>query len=126
MERRLVGSVGLLIAIILATPLAYAGDRKSNSQDSKSELFASDYKARAVLVSGRSEQPSPSAVKLLDGGDSVLASKRLGGHEEKETSGEPKREHKPLTLFRFDSKLGEVKVQPVFGKVTGAQFSLGF
>jgi hypothetical protein len=33
---------------------------------------------------------------------------------------------KAVTLFRFNSKLGEVAVQPVFGAAKGAQFSLGF
>jgi hypothetical protein len=129
MERRCVGSLGLVIAIIVISPPAQAGDRKSDgrgSQDSKAELFASSHKAHAVLVSRGSERPDPSSIKLFEDGDSILASKRLGGHEEKQTSGEAKREHKSLTLFRFDSKLGEIKVQPVFGKVTGAQFSLGF
>jgi hypothetical protein len=118
-----------VIAIGLVCPSADAGDRKSSGrelQESKMEIFGSPLKTRTILVSGRSEQPGSSAGRLFEGSDSILASKRLGGHEEKGTSGEPKREHKSLTLFQFDSKLGEVKVQPVFGKVTGAQFSLGF
>ena len=127
MGRRLFGICLLLIAIIFASQSAQAGDRKSRDvQESKLELFASSHQTHAVLASGRSEQPDPATVRLFEAGDPVLASKRLGGHEEKENSSEAKHEHKALTLFHFDSKLGEVKVQPVFGKVTGAQFSLGF
>jgi hypothetical protein len=36
------------------------------------------------------------------------------------------REHKPLTLFHVKSTFGDIAVQPVVGKVKGAQFSLGF
>ena len=129
MKRRLLESCGLLIAIIFvsAQPL-HAGDRKSSGreiQESKLDLFASSSKSRAILVSGRPE-PGPAGGRLFEDSNSLLASKRLGGHEQRENSGEPKREHKSLTLLHFNSKLGEVKVQPVFGKVTGAQFSLGF
>src|SRR5437868_6625163 len=35
----------------------------------------------------------------------------------------PINERKPLTLFRFNSKLGEVAVQPVIGQIKGAQLS---
>ena len=127
MGRRLFGICLLLIALIFAGQLAQAGDRKSKDvQDSKMELFASSHQTHAVLVSGRSEQPDHATVRLFEASDPVLASKRVDGHEEKENSSETKHEHKALTLFHFDSRLGEVKVQPVFGKVTGAQFSLGF
>jgi hypothetical protein len=127
MGRTLVSSCGLLVLITFVSAPAYAGDRKSSGrEDSKMELFGSSQKSRAVLVSGGSDRPNPSGASLFDGDNSTLASKRLGGHDEKERSGEPKREYKKLTLFHFDSKLGEVKVQPVFGKVTGAQLSLDF
>jgi len=79
MERRCVGSLGLVIAIIVISPPAQAGDRKSDgrgSQDSKAELFASSHKAHAVLVSRGSERPDPSSIKLFEDGDSILASKR--------------------------------------------------
>jgi hypothetical protein len=39
---------------------------------------------------------------------------------------EAKHEHKALTLFHINSKFGGVAVQPVIGKVNGAQFSIGF
>ena len=49
------------------------------------------------------------------------------GEEEKEESAPARRpERKKLTLFRFESKLGDISVQPVMGSVNGAQFSLGF
>ena len=44
--------------------------------------------------------------------------------KEKETNSRPER--KTITLFRFDSKVGSVAVQPVVGGVNGAQFSVGF
>ncbi len=87
MGRTVIGSCGLLIAIGLASSPAEAGDRKSSGgdvQESKMEIFGSSHKTRTILVSGRSEQPDASAVRLFEGNDSVLASKRLGGHEEKE------------------------------------------
>ena len=39
---------------------------------------------------------------------------------------ETSRERKALTLFRINSKFGDIAVQPVFGSIKGAQFSLGF
>jgi len=127
MEQRLLGSCGLLIAIVFTSQPARAGDRQSREvHESKSEMFASSHKTAAISVSPRSEQIDISGVRPFEGSYSVFASKRLGGHDEKQSSAESKPEHKSLTLFHFDSKFGEVKLQPVLGKVTGAQFSLGF
>jgi hypothetical protein len=36
------------------------------------------------------------------------------------------RERNSVTFFRFDSKLGNISVQPVIGGVNGAQLSVGF
>ena len=48
------------------------------------------------------------------------------GDERNESERRPPRERKSLTLFRFDSKHGDIAVQPVIGGLKGAQFSLGF
>ena len=59
--------------------------------------------------------------RTVRNGYSVEATR--GSTREKE---KPPREHKPITLLQFNSKFGDVKVQPVFGRVNGAQLSLGF
>src|SRR4051812_28353265 len=101
MGRQFVESCGLLIAIgLLLSHPASAGDRKSSGTEEKMELFPASQRAHAVMFSGQPEQPGRSSAKLFETDSSILASKRLGGHEEKERSGEPKREHKSLTLFR--------------------------
>lgn len=63
---------------------------------------------------------SSSSVGLFETGYSGSV-ERSASEREQETH-----ERKPLTLYRFNSRIGEVEVRPVIGKVNGAQFSLGF
>ncbi len=121
MGRNLVGFCGLLVAIGLACQPAQAGDRKSTGQlqeTAKAILIAPETRAAATTH----ERPGASTVGVFEHGYSVSAPR--GSTRGKENA--PAREHKPPTLFHFNSKFGEVAVQPVIGKVNGAQFSVGF
>jgi hypothetical protein len=126
MGQTLVGSYGLLIAIAFAST-AHGGDRKSTPQEiheSKGSSVGSQ-QSHAILISApvRSGRSNVSLASPFEGRYSDFG-RRLAV-DEKENSNGPK-EHKSLILFHLDSKLGEIKVQPVIGKVTGAQFCLGF
>lgn len=110
---------GLLVALGLVCQPAQAGDRKSTGRVQET--------ARAILVSPGAtttemayERRSALTVGVFETGYAVSATR---GVERERAS---VREHQPLTLFHFNSKFGDVAVQPVIGKVNGAQFSLGF
>lgn len=56
---------------------------------------------------------------------------RQARHEDRAASERPdtretRRERVHYTLFHFDSKVGNIAVEPVVGKVNGAQFSVSF
>ena len=116
MVRKGIGFLGLLIGFAIQP--AEAGDRKSSSQvETKALLVA----PAANTTANSSARPgSSSSVGLFETGYSSSV-ERSPSEREKETH-----ERKPLTLFRFNSRVGEVAVRPVIGKVNGAQFSLGF
>lgn len=119
-------SFGLLIAISFTSSFIYAGDHKSadrDSQNSAAEMFAG-HSSHALSVSARPDRFDALVGRPFEGRSSASADRPL--IDEKGNDSEPRKEHKSLTLFRFNSQFGEVKVQPVLGKVTGAQFSLGF
>ncbi|MEO7724672.1 MAG: hypothetical protein ABIU29_08305, partial [Chthoniobacterales bacterium] len=80
---------------------------------------------RALLVAPAMETAAPNqrSRSSSSGGFFETGSSRSLRSNERDRDAQ---EHKPLTLFRFDSKFGEVAVRPVIGKVNGAQFSLGF
>jgi hypothetical protein len=46
--------------------------------------------------------------------------------KEKESEPTPAKERKKIILFQFDRKFGDISVQPVVGRVNGAQLSVGF
>ena len=123
MGRNLVGSCGLLIAIGLACQPAQAGDRKSANrvQEAAGKILVAP-KAHAVSV--RYEVVGASVVRPFEARSSASANRRASADSERKHASEPTREHQPLTLFRFDSKFGQIAVQPVFGHVNGAQFSV--
>ncbi len=110
-----------MVLVALAGQAMHAGDRRSSGavqESAKPVLVASD--VSVVTLPGN--RRSASTVGLFEPGYSA-------GHwtgNERDRDAERAREHKPLTLFRFDSKFGEVAVRPAIGKVNGAQFSLGF
>ena len=116
MKRNLVGFLALLIAIGLSVRPAEAGDRKSFSQvETKALLVAPAANTTAISPA----RPGSSAVGVFENGYSGAVARRPT--EKKEA-----REQKPPTLFRFNSRFGEVAVRPVIGKVNGAQFTVGF
>jgi hypothetical protein len=105
-----------LAVIGLACQSAEAGDQKSATREAKAILVTP-----AAAAPTNYEKQGAVTVGLFEGGYSVSPTR--GSTREKE---KPPREHKPITLLRFDSKFGDVKVQPVFGRVNGAQVSVGF
>jgi hypothetical protein len=102
---------------------AQAGDRKSASrQEAVEDIFIA---GKAHAVSLREEVFGGSAVRPFGARHSVSTAD--GSREKTRGNGTgSSREHKPLTLFHINSKFGDIAVQPVVGKVNGAQFSLGF
>jgi len=125
MSRNLIPSYGLLIAIGLACQPARAGDRKSAArlQEPKEQSVISQ---KADTTSARYELTRPLVMAPVEGRNSVSTDRRSGYVIEKSDSDTRAHEHKPLTLLRMDSKVGQITVQPVIGRVNGAQFSIGF
>jgi hypothetical protein len=118
MGRGSAGWCGLFALIGLACQSAEAGDLKSATQSTKALLVTPTALPAAPANSGR--QPA-GTVGLFENGYGVKEARVSGREKEK-----PPREHKTITLYHFNSQFGEVKVQPVFGRVNGAQLSLGF
>jgi hypothetical protein len=125
MGRNLIGSCGLLAVIGLACLPAHAGDRKSGrrGQEAAEEVFVPQ---KGQAVSPRYEMVGASAVRPFEARYSASADQRPARDRERRNADAQAHEHKPLTLFRFNSKFGDIAVQPVMGQVNGAQFSLGF
>ena len=125
MGRNLVGSCGLLIAIGLAGYPARAGDRKSarRVQEAVEEVLIAP---KGSAISPRYEMAGASTGKPFEARSSVLRITDRAGTGVREDAAAPASEHKQLTVFHFDSKFGDIAVQPVIGHVNGAQFSLGF
>jgi hypothetical protein len=115
----------LLVAIGLACQPARGGDRKSGSRQGQEAAADIVVARKAHAVSLRDEVLGSLAVRPLGARDSVSTGD--GSKEKAKGNGAMHaREHKPLTLFHINSKLGDIMVQPVVGNVNGAQFSLGF
>lgn len=116
MARPMVLSLTLLAALGVAIQPADARDPKTSSGGERhaAELMV----ARAGrAMAGHASFASSSASEELPARDDALAKHHVAV---------PPDEHKTLTLFRFDSKFGEISVQPVVGSVKGAQLSIGF
>lgn len=121
MGRQLVTWAAFGFAIALALGNAEARDRKSASapeRNAASEMVAG---REAYAIALRHDPFASAAV-------APLASKRSVSDEDgsDRRAPAPPIERKALTIFRFDSILGDVAVQPVVGSVKGAQFSVGF
>ncbi len=101
MTRKLVGCCALSVALGLACQSAAAAERKSVSRSQAGVLET--MRAQAFKVGAQT-----------------------GGRARAEQVEGSTRDYKDLTFFRFRSSLGEVAVQPVMGRVNGAQFSVGF
>ena len=128
MGRNLVGSCMLLVAISLACQPVHAGDRKSprRNQEAAIETLVA---RKAHTTSRRSEMVGTPAASPFETRFSASADHELIRVSDKEDRDAQAREHgkgKPLTLFRINSKFGDIAVEPVMGQVNGAQFSLGF
>ncbi len=113
MVRKGIGFLGLLIA--LAAQPAEARDRNSSSQVETKALLVAPAMDSVPAPNQRSHSSSGSFF------ETGYSRSRPSTEQDKDAQ-----EHKPLTLFRFNSKFGEVAVRPVIGKVNGAQFSLEF
>lgn len=121
MRRNLIGCCGWLMAVGLACQPATAGDRKSAKRGHEEVAeFSGGTKINAF--SQRSEMLGARAFEAR----SSTARTQLSGRRAEQHTEAPARGRKEVTLFRFHSTMGEVAVQPVFGQVNGAQFSLGF
>jgi hypothetical protein len=145
MGRTFVSWSGVWVAAGLALQPARAGDHKNAAAD-YAGVVTHHFNVAAQIRSGlHAELPhmlrfgvtsrqgeganefsfvavSPFESRLARSGDK--ASMSDAGQKEKGAS--PRPERKSITLFRFDSKLGSVSVQPVVGGVNGAQLSVGF
>jgi hypothetical protein len=130
MRRGIISSLGLTIAAVafLAQP-SHASDRKASSSAISHPVVASAVPTHVTTDGRGRSNDDPLSFALLN--NAAAKSPRPVGHdatatERKEDEPTPARERKSVTFFRFDSKLGNVAVQPVIGSVKGAQFSLGF
>jgi hypothetical protein len=115
MERRFfqwsIASVAIGLAFL---PSAHAGERKS---DVARPAFA-------IVTAFSAPNMAKAAVFTSHKTDSANVTTR---RDEPRDSGQSARpQHKTLTFFRLNPKLGDVSVQPVVGGVNGAQLSIGF
>lgn len=104
-----IGLCGLVVALGTCLPLppAHAGDRKdSATRDTQSDSRFSDF--------------------VTNSDSKVSRSRRDQMTKEKESEPTPAKERKKIILFQFDRKFGDISVQPVVGRVNGAQLSVGF
>jgi hypothetical protein len=125
MRQNLIRSCGSLVAIAFACQSALADDRKSvgRFQESKEQTFVTQ---KGHQTSFRYELTRPLLLTTSKPENSVLTDRRLGYVIEESNPNARAHEHKSLTLFRVNSKVGQITVQPVIGHVTGAQCSIGF
>jgi hypothetical protein len=120
MVRRAILWATFCAAMGFAVGSAQAGDRKPAAVD------------RSVLpdrVVTRAE--SPASLRHDAFTSSVAAvpeqkNSRVKRDLIEESAAVPSSERKQITLFHINSKFGDVAVQPVFGSIQGAQFSIGF
>lgn len=142
MGGRIISSLGVAVAAVtlLGQP-CHAGDRKSDASATREVHAASAINhtlaAPAMTTRGNSDGRGRGAddpLSFVGLGNGNTKSARAFGHdaaattttERKEDHPTPPTERKSLTFFRFQSRVGEVSVQPVIGAMKGAQFSLGF
>jgi hypothetical protein len=76
-------------------------------------------------MSSRYEKVGASTAKSVEGRRLVVGGHQTPGDGETEEK-DRSRKYKKITLLHFNSRLGEVRLEPVFGHVNGAQFSIGF
>ena len=125
MGRNLIGSCGFLAVMGFVCQPLHAGDRRSSAplHEANEVIFAAQ---KAHPVSLRHEAIGAAVVKPLETEYSVSDRRRSSGHSERKNAVAARSEHQGLTLFHFNSKLGDVAVQPVVSPAKGAQISISF
>ena len=112
-----------LAAVTLLCQPVQAGGRRAAERSGDRTEYVLDSKQPAG--STRSAKVSTSTEQIL-GGRPLVLSGRQGDRDDGSQENGKGRKYKKLTLLHFNSKVGEVRVEPVFGHVNGAQFSIGF
>ena len=122
MGRVLIKSLVALAAISLAGTPSLAGERKSagRTPQSRQALAVRD---GMVTFSPTGKQRHASSARTSA---AEILTRPLRPAKKDEDAGPSRRARTPLTLMELDSAFGKVAVQPVFGSVNGAQFSVGF
>ena len=126
MLRKSVGVCGLLVVIGLSCQSAQGGDHGSSarrSHEEPDEIILEPKSHSSSLKYELAGVSTATAFRTSASGSAHRRSSREGGTP---TGDAPRREHKRLTLFHINSKFGDIAVEPVIGKVNGAQFSIGF
>jgi hypothetical protein len=115
----------LLVAIGLAWQPAQAGDRRSSrrAEETSEDIFVP---SKTHPVALKYEVPGVAARKNFEAGSSATAQRRSSRDTGTPATDAPAREHRRLTLFHINSRFGDIAVEPVIGRVNGAQFSIGF
>jgi hypothetical protein len=127
MERRATVFWALLFALGFISHPAHAGDRKTSQHPAEARQdLLSPAKNRTLVVRYEKVNASSAANSFEERRYLIFADNPARHVSETENGAESRHEHKPLTLFQFNSKLGKVAVEPVVGHVNGAQFSIGF
>ena len=107
---------------LLCQPVQAGGRRAAEHSDARAEYLLD---SKQPAVSMRSARASTSTEKPLQGRRLVLGGRQDDRDDGSQENGKG-RKYKKLTLLHFNSRVGEVRVEPVFGHVNGAQFSIGF
>jgi hypothetical protein len=125
MGRNLIGSCAFLAVIGFVCQPLHAGDRRSSAplHEANEVIFATQ---KAHTVSLRHEALGAAVIRPLETEYSVSDRRGPTGHGEKKKAAAARSEHQGLTLFHFNSKLGDVAVQPVVSPAKGAQISISF
>jgi hypothetical protein len=127
-------SVAITAIALLGQP-CYGGDRKSDVSVNRESRFApvADHAVSTPAMPVRGDTGArmnraddPLSFVLLNSIATKPARAAAHDADAKEDQPTPPRLRKSLTFFRFQSKAGEVSVQPLVGGLKGAQFSLGF
>jgi hypothetical protein len=123
MGRRFIQWLACWVALGVAAEVAQANDRNVDSASRSRESIAAvsgGHETHAVLA------PRDPAARSIEATFASRPNDATVQPNGKQAGSAPSREHKGVTLFQFDSKLGHIAVQPVVGAVKGAQFSINF
>ena len=127
MERRVTVFWALLFALGFVSHAAHAGDRKTSHHPAEAtQDIVSPAKSHTLSLRYEKVNASTAGNSFEGRTHLIFADNPSRRMSETDNGAESRHEHKPLTLFQFNSKLGKVAVEPVVGHVNGAQFSIGF